>query len=111
MSGAGSPCTQAQLRDVDNAIRARDVRSLPLPQLLEELSPPFELDVLQVDTEGFDHQVIYNADVDRLRPRVINFEMANLSAERSDALKAFLEARDYVVSAQAGDALAIRAWT
>jgi FkbM family methyltransferase len=54
-------------------IRSIEVPTMPLPQLLEEENI-LAIDLLQVDTEGFDHVIVAMALGVEQKPRFINFE-------------------------------------
>ena len=94
--------------DIDDAIDVLRVPSLPLPDILQSLGILGEIDVLQVDTEGFDDQIIYNSDIGALKPQLINFEAKHLPAKRYDELKIFLRDHGYLIARWQGDALAIQ---
>ncbi|MDG1102910.1 MAG: hypothetical protein P8N75_05985 [Ascidiaceihabitans sp.] len=66
------------------------------------------IDVLQIDAEGFDDQVIYSSNIENLRPLIINFELTNLDAQKATAVKSFLSKCGYMVSPHGMDGLAIR---
>jgi len=78
-----------------------------LPDALEALRRSLEIDVLQVDAEGFDDEVIYACDLDRTRPAIVYFEENHLPAERRRRLREHLE-KDYRLMAVRRDVLAIR---
>jgi hypothetical protein len=75
---------------------------------LDEISWRKEVDLLQVDAEGFDDEVIYNSDIDVTKPHLINFEAASLSADRHERLSKFLSERGYHLTPHGTDTLAIR---
>lgn len=82
-------------QEAEDALETYRVPTLPLAQALTANGIPSEVDVVQVDTEGFDDQVIYNSDVETLRPAAIFFENDNLSMERQGRLAAFLDGLGY----------------
>ncbi len=53
--------------------------------------------MLQIDTEGYDDEVIYNSDLDFFKPNCINFEYKNLSKTKLDNLIKFLEKKSYEI--------------
>jgi hypothetical protein len=61
-------------------IRSIEVTTLPLPQLLEEENIR-SIDLLQVDTEGFDHVIVTMALGLEHKPRFINFEHLHLGKD------------------------------
>jgi FkbM family methyltransferase len=78
-----------------------------LVDALEQLGWSTEIDVLQVDAEGFDDEVIYACDLDRTRPAIIYFEDSHLTEERRVQLREHLET-DYRLIKVRRDILAIR---
>ncbi len=79
----------------------------PLSELCRELNWKTPIDILQVDVEGHDDRVIYESNIDLLRPKLILFESHNLSAERQEALTRFLTERSYSIYTIKGDRLAV----
>ena len=53
------------------------------------------IDLLQIDAEGYDDQVIYNTDLNFFRPKYINFEYKNLDKFRLEALMTYLNKNSY----------------
>jgi FkbM family methyltransferase len=84
------------------------VSSLKLLGLLDEAKLFSEVDVLQIDTEGFDDQVIYNSEIEKTKPRIIYFEAKALSEAKWKAVRSHLEIHNYTTSRHGQDALAIR---
>lgn len=82
--------------DIDDAILTLDAESLPLPAAMERTGFGQDLDVLQVDAEGFDDQVIYHSGIAELKPRIIHFEHKHLPEARFRSLLGFLQAQDYL---------------
>ena len=66
------------------------------------------LDLLQIDTEGFDFEVIKSIDFDRLKPRFISFEHHLLSAADFEACKILLSEKGYHLEIYSGDGLAVK---
>ena len=48
-----------------------------------------------IDCEGYDDQVLYNADLEFFNPKLIYFEQKNLEDERKRSLLEFLNNLDY----------------
>ena len=94
--------------DPSEAVEAVRVASRPLDVLLGQQHLFATPDFLQVDTEGFDDQVLFAASLETLRPRLINYEHENLSAAAAEALRRHLEALGYrLLQWSEGDSLAI----
>lgn len=94
--------------DAEKAIRSFQVPCMDVAGLLSEAAFSSDIDVLQIDAEGFDDTVIYNANLDSLRPAMINFEVAHLPKERLYALSDHLHDHGYQMNRYGMDALAIR---
>jgi FkbM family methyltransferase len=54
------------------------------------------IDLLQIDAEGWDDEVIYNSNLDFFRPKYINFEYHNLTKIKLENLIKFLNQNSYV---------------
>jgi FkbM family methyltransferase len=91
--------------------RAITARQLSLrPEQLEELLVPtvrlddlvtrydlHDLTILQIDTEGFDFEVLQTLDLASTRPRVIQFEHGHLTPQVIAAMTKHLNASGYLV--------------
>jgi hypothetical protein len=53
------------------------------------------VDLLQIDAEGYDWPIIRSIDFSRVRPRIVRFEYRHLSNEDADACLAHLAERGY----------------
>jgi len=53
------------------------------------------IDLLQIDAEGYDDEVIYNSNLDFFRPKYINFEYHNLNKTKLENLVKFLNHKSY----------------
>jgi len=102
-----SKCYRGDLHTKD-VIEALSVESINMEELLRRSTLFTNIDVLQIDAEGFDDQVIYSSNIENLRPLIINFELTNLDAQKATAVKSFLSKCGYMVSPHGMDGLAIR---
>jgi len=66
------------------------------------------LDLLQIDTEGFDFEIIKTIDFEKVKPVIISFESEHLSAADREACFTLLTSRGYVVSDIGRDSVAVR---
>jgi FkbM family methyltransferase len=66
------------------------------------------VDILQIDTEGYDAQIIKMVDFERLNPAVIQFEHANLSKAEIEDCAQLLIGRGYKIGRDALDYIAYR---
>lgn len=67
-----------------------------------------KIDLLHIDTEGFDYQVLSQVDIDRYKPSVILFEHHLLSDEEFTKARKLLRRTGYRVHEFGNDTLAIR---
>ena len=68
-----------------------------------------DIDLLQIDAEGYDDEVIYNSQIDLFKPRYINFEHKNLTKEKLENLTSFLNKNSYeCLIYKRNDCLAVR---
>lgn len=91
-----------------NVIEDVSVDCVNIGQLLNKAGLFDNIDVLQVDVEGFDDQVIYASNIEQFLPLIINFEYANLPQKRAKELRAYLSQNGYIFSQHGIDGLAIR---
>lgn len=66
-----------------------------------------QVDLLQVDTEGYDYHIVQQALQANLRPAVINMEFVNLPKAEQTACKKLLDAHRYVYVKGGYDLLAV----
>lgn len=81
------------------------VDSMPLMELLGRYGIG-ELDLLQVDTEGFDAEVIAMIDFARIRPVIIKFEHINLEPDVRARTLALLKRNGYECVQDCNDTIA-----
>lgn len=85
------------------------IDTLPLADLLLENHPTINIDFLQIDTEGFDDQVIYQSNIETFKPSVINFEFIHLSKPKQEQLYQYLSTLSYkIIHWSSEDACAIK---
>ena len=68
-----------------------------------------DLDMLQIDAEGYDYEILCSIDFTQLRPTYINFERVLLE-DREPACRAMMRAAGYSLMDWGLDTLCIRAW-
>lgn len=66
--------------DREQCLESIDVPSLSFESLLKKHNLT-RLDILQIDTEGFDYEIVKMLDFSKIQPKVINFEIVHLSFE------------------------------
>ena len=57
-----------------------------------------DLDILQLDTEGFDWEVLQTLDLRKIRPRLISFEHGHLSPKVIGRMTQHLNEHDYLLN-------------
>jgi FkbM family methyltransferase len=94
---------------LEQAIKTLAIESMPLGNLLDRVGFEQSFDVLQVDVEGCDDEVIYQCDLERFAPKIINFEHTALPVDRFRRLTDSLSDMGYVIQSTGQDTLAISA--
>lgn len=71
--------------DIENYLESTDVPCKSLDELCDSYALG-QVDLLQIDTEGYDYEIVRMIDFERLRPRLIVFEHKHLqAAERASS--------------------------
>ncbi|CAM3019595.1 methyltransferase, FkbM family [Flavobacterium succinicans] len=83
------------------------VEASTLMDILETNFDASFLDYFQVDTEGFDFEVIKMIDFGAIRPKMIKYESVNLSKEDQYKLKVLLEKNGYYLFKEFGDTVGV----
>ncbi len=65
------------------------------------------LHYFQIDTEGFDFEVLKMIDFNKIMPIILKFESVNLSNDDKFAAFSLLEKQDYYVFDEGGDSIAV----
>ena len=86
-------------------IKTEKVRAISFSTLLKEHGID-SLDFLQIDTEGFDFEIIKMIDFSSFKPGFINFEIAHLSEEDKESCKSLLESQGYEIYQKSRDMMA-----
>jgi FkbM family methyltransferase len=66
------------------------------------------IDLLQIDTEGYDYELLKAFDFARHRPAIVHYECQHLQPQDAQAAEALLRSHGYVLSSNAYDTLAVR---
>jgi hypothetical protein len=90
-----STFSDTKLKDFEDYVEVQMVEGLPLRAVLDR-NAVSHIDVLQIDTEGFDYRVFRQFDFTAYRPKVINIEVVNLSQEEHAALASDLVDQGYI---------------
>lgn len=67
------------------------------------------IDVLQLDAEGFDWQILRQLNFTKFRPSIINIEIVNMSNAEYSQCRQLLDNHDYIYSKTGYDLLAVSA--
>lgn len=78
----------------DECIECVEVPCLRFDSLLEKHNIE-QISVLQIDTEGFDYEIIKMIDFNKIQPEIINFEIVHLSKETLDEAMLLLFEKGY----------------
>jgi len=65
------------------------------------------IDFIQIDTEGFDYEVVKMIDFDKIKPYIIKYESVNLSKKDKKSLSLTLKKQDYFLFTEIGDTIGI----
>lgn len=93
--------------NVENEIEELRVPCYTLSTLLDKTQIG-NIDILQIDTEGFDAEILKMVDFVRLNPSLIQFEHTNLSKSEIDACARLLIERGYKVAWDSLDMIGYR---
>jgi FkbM family methyltransferase len=69
------------------------------------------VDLIQIDAEGYDWPIIRSIDFTRIKPRMIRFEYRHMSDHEADACLAYLASHGYRFILEARDIIAVRVET
>ena len=89
------------------AIITETVKCQPLMQVLEAHGM-LDADLLQIDTEGFDAEILKMADFSRFKPTLIKFEHKHLQKEDLISVTSLLKNSGYQVFEDGSDTVAFR---
>ena len=92
---------------IEPYIRALMVPSDTLTRILE-MHGIFRVDYLQIDTEGYDFEILKQIDFERFLPRMILYEHRNLSEQDRRAACDLLSSKGYQTTVDGYDTLASR---
>lgn len=93
--------------DIEQRVEERQVRCVSLDTLLRETKGR-EVDILQIDTEGYDFTILKMIDFSRLRPSIICYEHAHMSKAQQEEAAKLLVQQGYRLMRTDLDAVAYR---
>lgn len=91
--------------DIEQHIEVHPVRCVTFSHLLDE-SGATEIDLLQIDAEGYDVELLRVFPFDRIRPAIIRYEHMHVSAESQNTCVRRLRAIGYQVVSERSDTYA-----
>lgn len=87
---------------VEELVQAKNIN-----KILEENSLNINVDYLQIDTEGYDYEVLNQINFNLFKPSIIRYEFVNLTEEEKGKSKILLKAHDYYLFDEGSDKIAI----
>lgn len=87
--------TKQKITDYDAVIEKLVVPSYDLAGALQNSGFKEQIDLLLIDTEGFDDHVIYASNIPRFLPPVICYEYVHIDIQRHNKLKKYLNDLGY----------------
>lgn len=94
--------------DIDvQHILIEKVNCISLMELIEKFKLE-DINYLQIDTEGFDAEVIKMIDFSVVAPQIIKYEIKHLSNEQRNEVEQILISHNYILKSDYSDGFAIR---
>lgn len=84
------------------------VNCITITEIFENFSPNQIIDYFQIDSEGYDAQIILDTNFKVWKPTVIKFEYVNLENNELKNVKNKLKQNGYILLVEGNDYLAIR---
>ncbi len=94
-------------RLIQEAISEFTIPCFTLQKLLDKSGINYDIDVLQVDTEGNDDQSVYSCVNEQIKPRIVVFESQHLPKSRNENVEMFMKKNGYRLCREGDDTLAI----
>ena len=91
----------------ENSFTEEQVQAVPLMEVIKDCGFK-SVDLLQIDTEGFDAEVIKMFDFDSFHPALIQYEHCHLSTKEYENSINCLKGHDYICVPKKNDTFAIR---
>lgn len=93
--------------EIDSLLRSEDIQCVALNDLLAEVDAD-HIDLLQIDVEGYDHELVRVLDLERFAPSIVRFEHLHLTPVQHEDSIDRLIAHGYQVCLEDHDTLAYR---
>ena len=88
---------QSVIPDIENHLKETEIECITFKDLFSRFDVT-HVDLLQIDTEGFDAEVIYMFPFENIKPSIIHFESKHLLKPELEKLLAYLISLDYSVA-------------
>lgn len=98
---------QVHFAEGDERLATENVQCVTLASVVAKHALP-HIDLLQIDTEGYDYEILKSIDFAAVSPRVIHYEHRHLTFHEQFALKVMLKSHHYVVIEDGDDTVAQR---
>jgi FkbM family methyltransferase len=83
--------------DIESHIVAETIESISFCKLIDRYKPP-RIDLVLIDTEGYDLEILRQIDLDRFRPELIIFEHKHLAEKERASAAELLTAHGYQIA-------------
>lgn len=93
------------IEEVD--IEGEEVKADALMTIIQSYHPSGKLDYIQIDTEGFDYQILKMIDFTVIKPKIVKYESINLTENDRNKAVSLLKKNGYYLFKEAGDTVAI----
>jgi len=91
----------------DEYIIEEKVEAAPLMQIVNEAATGYDVDLLQIDVEGFDYEILKMVDFKKMKPSIIKYEFINLTKQDLKSSKKLLYKQGYYLFDIDTDTIAI----
>lgn len=91
--------------DRNTWIAEQTIRCVTFQQIIKESGFP-QIDLIQIDAEGYDYQIIRMIPFHRIKPHVISFEHEHLSLQDKETCFQLLKEQGYQITVLQRDAIA-----
>jgi FkbM family methyltransferase len=98
-------CHGDVIPNIASLIDVANVQCITLYALLDKYEIA-DVDLLQIDAEGYDYEIIKTIDFDKVKPRMIHFEHKHLNARDTGNCVKFLMKNGYQITFSGSDAIA-----
>jgi FkbM family methyltransferase len=89
------------------AIVEEIVQAISFSELIRDFYSFPEIDLIQIDTEGFDFEILKMIDFSKYKPNIIKFENCNLTVEDYNSAKQLLKKNGYILITLGNDTIAL----